>query len=311
MRNRIIVATAAIFVISGYLEANGPPIHGDTAFVVGIEGAGIRSFYQEMRMDRLLRDGEKIADPQDWNMIVRMVPFMLPYETIPNRLLIGFAVPYLDKRMEMTNAGQKIIFTNKGLGDTTFFSKYQFYQKDRQGGTTRITGKFGLKLPTGKNDARDETGTLLSTSLQLGSGSWDISGGIVATHLYQRWGINTNLVYNLNTEDGGFEAGDVFQYDISGTMRLLPFVYEEYPSPQLNLILELNGKIAVRNKQGGVSDINSGGHSWLFSPGLQFIGGRDWLIDVSYQLPLVQNLRGTQLGLSRTLTAGFLVYLRR
>jgi len=95
-------------------EANGPPIHGDTAFVVGIEGAGIRSFYQKMRMGKLLQDGNEVADPQGREMTVRMVPLMLPYEAIPNRLLIGFIVPYLDKRMESRIGGQRTTLTNRG-----------------------------------------------------------------------------------------------------------------------------------------------------------------------------------------------------
>jgi len=278
--------------------------------VVGIEGAGIRSFFQEMRMGRLLQDGKEVPDPQDRKMTVRMVPFMLPYEAVPNRLLLGFAVPYLDKRMESTSAGQRTAVTNRGLGDTTVFGKYQFYQEDRPGGTTRMTGKLGLKVPTGKDDARDTAGALLSPGLQLGSGSWDVSGGVVMTHLYQRWGVNTNLVYMLNNEAKNFEKGDALRYDVSGALRLLPWIYEEYPSPQFNLILELNGTFALKDRVRRASDPNSGGHTLLFSPGLQFMGGRDWLVDVSYQMPVVQALNGTQLGLDHTWTVGFLVYLR-
>lgn len=299
-----------MFAQTASLKANGPPIHGDTAFVVGIEGAGIRSFYQEIHMGKLLQNGSEIADPLNREMTVRMIPLMLPYEVIPNRLLVGIAVPYLDKRMEMTFGGERRVLTNRGLGDSTVFSKVQFYQKDRPGGTTRITGKLGLKIPTGKDDARDESGTLLAPALQLGSGSWDVPVGVVLTHLYQRWGINTNLVYQFNNEVKGFEKGDIFRYDLSGAMRLLPFVYEEYPSPQLNLIAELNGALAAKDKSGGIGDPNTGGHTLLFSPSLQFVGGRDWLIDISYQLPIAQNLNGTQLGLNHTWTIGFLLYLR-
>lgn len=278
--------------------------------MVGIEGAGISSFYQEMRMAKLLQNGSEITDPLNREMRVRMIPLMLPYEAIPNRLLIGLSVPYLDKRMEITVGNQRKVFTNRGMGDATLFSKVQFYQKDRRGGTTRMTGKLGLKVPTGKEDARDESGALLAPGLQLGSGSWDIPIGVVITHLYQLWGINTNLVYQINNESNGFEKGDMFRYDLSGSIRLLPIVYEEYPSPQLNLIAELNGTLAAKDRNHDITDPNTGGHTLLFSPGLQFIGGRDWLINISYQLPIVQNLNGSQLGLNQTWTVGFLLYLR-
>lgn len=307
-----LLAVLDIGLLPSALEANGPPIHGDTAFVVGIEGAGIRSVYQEKHLSKLLQDGKEIADPQAREMTIRMVGFMLPYEAIPNRLLVGFTMPYLDKRLEMTTSGgQRRAITNRGLGDFTPFAKYQFYQKDRAGGTTRMTAKLGLKLPTGKDDARDEAGALLPPSLQLGTGSWDVNGGVVLTHLYQRWGINTNLVYQLNNEAKGFKHGDAFRYDLSGAMRLLPVVYKEYPSPQLNLIMEFNGTVAAKNRDRDVVDPNSGGHTLLVSPGLQFMGGRDWLVDVSYQFPILQNLNGTQLGLNRTWTVGFLIYLRK
>ncbi|MBI3291426.1 MAG: transporter, partial [Elusimicrobia bacterium] len=262
-------ATLILAVFSpGWVEANGPPIHGDTAFVVGIEGAGVRSFYQERRMSKLLQDGVQVPDPQDRHMIVRMVPFMLPYEAIPNRLVVGLMVPYFDKRLERTISGQRAALTNRGLGDVTTFGKVQFYQHDRPGGTTRITGKLGLKLPTGKDDARDETGTLLPPSLQLGSGSWDVSPGMVLTHLYQRWGLNANAVYDFNTQANNFKRGDVLRYDLAGAMRLLPLTYERYPTPQLNLIVELNGVITRKDEVREVKDPNSGGHALLFSPGL-------------------------------------------
>lgn len=310
--SNLLFFTTAFFLFSlpAKLSANGPPIHGDTAFVVGIEGAGILSFFQEIRMNKLLQNGEEISDPQDREMRVRMVPLMIPYEAIPNRLLVGLALPYLDKRMEMTVGNERKVFTNRGLGDTTFFSKIQFYQKDRPGGTTRMTGKLGLKVPTGKDDARDESGALLASSLQLGSGSWDVPVGVVLTHLYQRWGINTNLVYQFNTKSNDFAKGDLFRYDLSAAMRLLPIVYEEYPTPQFNLIAELNGAISAKDKSHAVADPNTGGHTLLFSPGLQFIGGRSWLLNASYQLPIAQNLNGTQLVLNRTWTVGFLIYLR-
>jgi Putative MetA-pathway of phenol degradation len=61
-----------------------------------------------------------------------------------------------------------------GLGDAMVLVKYRFYRRDSQRGTTQASVTLGLKIPTGRTNLTDATGTLLPASLQPGSGSTDL-----------------------------------------------------------------------------------------------------------------------------------------
>lgn len=61
-----------------------------------------------------------------------------------------------------------------GLGDAMVVVKYRFYRRDSERGTTQAAITFGPKLPTGRTNLRDASGSLLPASLQPGSGSTDL-----------------------------------------------------------------------------------------------------------------------------------------
>jgi hypothetical protein len=61
-----------------------------------------------------------------------------------------------------------------GLGDSMVLVKYRFYRRDSPRGTTQASVTFGPKIPTGRTDLTDSTGTLLPAGLQPGSGSTDL-----------------------------------------------------------------------------------------------------------------------------------------
>ena len=51
--------------------------------------------------------------------------------------------------------------------------KYRFYRRDSPRGTTQASVTFGPKIPKGKTDLTDGSGSLLPASLQPGSGWTD------------------------------------------------------------------------------------------------------------------------------------------
>ncbi|MBI5747425.1 MAG: hypothetical protein HZA13_10545, partial [Nitrospirae bacterium] len=65
--------------------------------------------------------------------------------------------------------------------------------------------------------------------------------GTAFSYIPARWGLYTDLIYRITTEGSGFEFGDTLRYDLAVGYRLWPAIYETYPSPQINLFLELNG----------------------------------------------------------------------
>ena len=277
----------------GAAEANGPPIHTDTAFVTGLHGAAFRTFTEVV---------DKSAPGRDLRII--KIPLAVPFELIPNRFVVGGTIPYLDKEMEVTTPGGQTVMGDSGFGDLSLFAKYQVLQKDRPGGTTRLTLLGRVKLPTGQDDEKAPDGTPLPRSLQLGTGAVDYSGGAVVTSLKQRWGLNADLLYTEKTSDDGFRFGDSLRYDVAFAYRAYPKVYETYPSPQLNLFLEFNGESQEKNEMGGFTIPDSGGTTVFLSPGIQYMAGRTFLVESSIQVPVVENLNGNQLETDYTFLVG-------
>lgn len=274
--------------------AQGPPINTDTAIISGLEGAAVRSFFKYTEKSGALSGGKT------GRLSIVSVPIVVPYELLPNKLIIVGKIPYLVKKRKVEDGGTVERLSSRGFGDLSISTKYLIYQKDAFQQTTRAILIGGIKFPTGRDDKPG-----LPQSLQNGSGSFDYTGGFALTHVKGRLGINADLLYTFKTEANNFEFGDTLQYDLALGWRLIPAVYKTYPAKQLNLYLELNGIYSEKNDQDGVEVTDSGGNTLFLSPGIQFIPGRAFLVEASLQIPVAENLNGTQLETDYAFLIGF------
>ncbi len=266
---RLLAAQFSMMILISSALAQGPPINTDSPILLGVSGAGARSFVKVIK-----------KSSQDKDLTVTVSPVVIPYN-VSTRLLVGGVFPYFNKELE-TNAGS---MRSSGLGDTKLFAKYVVHQIDKRQETIRFVLKSSVTLPTGDEDAKPA----------LGDGTTDYSFGVVAGWIKPRVSFTTEGVYSLNTSRRGLNYGDSFAYNFALGYRLSPAVYERYPSPQVNVYLELNGLTTKRNELNGVNLESTGGTTLLLSPGIQYIGGRKWLVEGSIQFPIVENLNGSQL----------------
>lgn len=82
-------------------------------------------------------------------------------------------VPIVTNQFHFANRAANPGASGTGLGDAMLIVKCRFYRKDSKRGTTQASITFGPKLPTGRTDLTDPSGTLLPAGLQAGSGSTD------------------------------------------------------------------------------------------------------------------------------------------
>ena len=195
-----------------YTLAQGPPINTDSPILLGVSGAGARSFVKVIK-----------KSSQDKDLTVTVSPVVIPYN-VSTRLLVGGVFPYFNKDLD-TNAGS---MSSSGFGDTKLFAKYVVHQIDKRQETIRFVVKNSVTLPTGDEDAKPA----------LGDGTTDYSFGVVAGWIKPRVAFEAEGVYSLNTTRHGINYGDSFTYNFALGYRLSPAVYERYPSPQVNVYLE-------------------------------------------------------------------------
>lgn len=299
------IAGGWMLLSSATLLAQGPPIHTDTAFAGGLEGAAFRSFVFSVRRSGLQSAGRDVPDPLNREVVVYGVPILVPYEVLKDRLVVAGGVPVLRKRLQLTRQGRPRTLSTRGFGDAFVSSKLLLLRQDRDGRTTRVGATGIAKFPTGSDDETDEAGNPLPPGLQLGSGSVDFTLGGALTHERRRVGFNADLAYHFRTEADGFAFGDSLDYGLALGYRLWPSVSGGSSGRnRLNTYLELNGVTSQEDRQDGVRLPDTGGTLLYLSPGIQMIAG-NFILEASARLPVVQQLEGAQFQFHTGFTAGF------
>jgi hypothetical protein len=284
----LVIGLFLIQVFSSH--AQGPPIHTDTALITGFSSA-TRSFVQ------LIEKSGHLPGGNEAELSARMVPIMLPYQVVPNRLLLIGIIPHMDMDLRVKNVSP---LSNSGWGDFRLTAEYNIFQRDAPRLTHRAILIGGIKFATADSDKPG-----LSPSLQLGTGSTDYLLGMAASRIGHRLGLYTDLKYTFKTEGNDYEFGDTLNYDIAVGYRILPQVYETYPARQLNLFLEFNGLYAKKDRTAGSKVLDSGGNFLFLSPGIQWVPFKTALLEASVQVPLVDEPHGDQLETDYTYLIGF------
>ncbi len=240
----------------------------------------------------------------DRDRLVQGLTSVLCWAVDKDLMLFG-VLPYLDKRLESTVDGARRARSARGIADLRLFGRYTVFRKNFKGGLIRVSPFAGLEFPTGDDDDRDTFG-LLPASVQLGSGSWDPFGGLVATYQTLDFQVDAQLSYQANTEGDNFEFGDVARADASIQYRIWPRELGSGVPAFVYGVLEANLIHKGRNEAGGVANPNSGGTTVFMVPGLQYASKR-WVFEAAVQLPVFQDLNGSALEKDYVGRAGFRV----
>ena len=220
---------------------------------------------------------------------------------VTSKLALFGVVPVTFKELQ-TQEGKRHA---NGVGDARLVARFTVYKKDAVGKTYRIAPFIGVKAPTGDDTRTDELG-LLPASLQPGTGSWDVFGGLIATYASVDWNLDFQASYRANTRGGDFERGDVARADASFQYRLLPRELSRDDKGYVYGVLEANLVHSKRMRSNGIQDLNTGGTTLYLVPGLQY-ATRRWIAEVAVQFPVIQDLNGSALERDFTVLAGLRV----
>ncbi len=278
------------------LPAQALPFHTSTGITAGFNENAARHFAAFLGRSGLVQDGKSATDPMD-----RRIEGLA---LVSGAILGGFTplwtfraiVPWIRKEMKFTAPeGERTRFETSGIGDAILQTKWIFYRNDRPAATTRLGIQGRVKLPLGSTDARLPSGRTAPRGLQVGTGTWDFEPRLVFTDIERRWGFHGNAAWRFNGRDGGFDAGDTLLYALAAGFRFVPWVYESMRDRTLVAYLEVNGEVARRDRIDGRENPDSGGHVLFLAPALQWVVTPWLILEGSVQLPVVQDLNGTQL----------------
>lgn len=280
----ILVGTACLILLSVHIAA-AAPITFNTALPVAREELVFRL------QTKFLRSSD---DPSgaERDLIVWAIPVVAVYGVTGKLALFGI-LPVLDKEIELNTPLGRVSRGDSGIGDFTALARYIVWKKDQPGRTIRLAPFIALEMPSGDDNDGDRLGRL-PQPLQLGSGSWDPSAGLVLTRQDLSRQIDASLSYKFNTSANNFEFGDVGRFDLSYQHRIWPATLSSGVPGFLYGVLESNLAWQGKNEVNEMEDDNSGGVAWYLAPGIQYVTKRT-VAEFAVQVPVVQNLNGSGL----------------
>jgi len=186
-----------------------------------------------------------------------------------------------------------------GLADVRVLGRYQFAPR-QEGDRHNVWGvNFGLKLPTGKIDERNDQGQLAERSLQPGSRSTDALLGVYYSQNLPLRNLSwfTQALYQDSVkEKDNYKPGAKFGADLG--MR-----YEA--AERVGLMLQLN--YLHRGKDGGSEadqPDDTGGEFLYLSPGASWNLTKALQLYGFVQLPVYQKVNGVQIVADYALVVG-------
>src|SRR5262249_45747186 len=178
-----------------------------------------------------------------------------------------------------------------GWGNVTLWGKYRFFRTLETWGDRQAAVRFGLELPTGRKDAPTEAALPLPEFVrqQLTPISGGLSSHVDASYSQARgrfvYGASVEGI--VRSERSGFRLGHEVRVNTDLEYVLLPLKYRS-PTKELFLIFESTYVHRTHGRAGGsvVSDTNANG--FYVAPALQYVPTARFLIEVSYQVPVIE-----------------------
>ena len=181
------------------------------------------------------------------------------------------------------------------LGDVRVLGQFQLSTHDNPANSYGVIG--GVKLPTGKTNIDNRDGEDAERTLQPGTGTTDIIVGA-----YYRQALDTRsgvfaqvLAQSAVNSDDHFKPGESLVMDVG---------YHFAATERVGLNAQLNYLVKWRDAGAQAEPAESGLRALFFSPGINYALTPSTQVYGFVQLPLYQNVNGTQLTADSALTAG-------
>lgn len=242
-------------------------------------------FIQRYRYDDVAGSGR--------NVHIGVLGNVLAYGATGKLTLFAVAPWYLDKTLKASTPMGRVQRTDSGIGDTRLFARYTVFEDDGPGTSLRVAPIFGVIAPTGSSHGADRFGRL-PRPFQNGTGAWGGLAGVITTYQTLAWEFDADVTYQATGTHDGHRAGALSQVDGSFQYRLWPRQLGAGVPRFLYGVLETNVVHIGHDRLNGLDAPDSGGTQWFVSPGLQLVT-KNYVLEASVQLPIMQNMNGNAL----------------
>ena len=179
-----------------------------------------------------------------------------------------------------------------GLGNLTLWGKYRFFRSVKTYGDRQAALRAGLELPTGKNESPTQSQVnapeFVRQQLSPISGGLSPHFDVSFSQAGGRFIVGGDVEAVVRTERDGFRMGHEVRVSTDSEYVLLPRKYEA-PGNELFLILET---VFVHRSSGRLNSVKvagSGATEYYLAPGLQYAAAPQFVIEGSFQFPVIRN----------------------
>jgi len=212
---------------------------------------------------------------------------------VTDRLTVSLSVPF--EIVHGFKAGEfdgvnpaEVVTANSisGFGDATLLGKYRLLDNP-----VELAVLGGLKIPTGKTTERTDDGELLEPDHQPGSGSWDPLLGVAVARQFETFTLGASVLYRITTRGRhDFTPGQQVIFAVKGELQLLGLG----TFPRLYGSLELSEQFTAKDKEGTVTNHDTGGSIIGLGFGLRLRATEKLTFGGTVTIPLYQGLYGEQ-----------------
>jgi hypothetical protein len=179
-----------------------------------------------------------------------------------------------------------------GLGNITLWGKYRFFRTVKTYGDRQAAVRFGLELPTGKKTAPSESEVnapaFVRQQLTPISGGLSPHFDLAFSQAGGRVIFGGNAEGILRFERDGFRMGHELRVSTDLEYVLLPRNYDA-PGKELFVILETTFVHRGVGRLNGLEVQGSKSTEYYLAPGLQYAAAPQFVIEGSYQFPIIRN----------------------
>ncbi len=219
-----------------------------------------------------------------------------------DRQVLNFAVSYTPSprvQLEVEIPITRISFDDSvasgsgvGLGNITLWSKYRFFRKVKTYGDRQAAIRFGLELPTGESDApaqsRVNAPEFVRQQLTPINGGLSPHFDVSFSQAGGRFIFGGNIEGIVRSQRHGFRMGHEIRINTDSEYVLLPRKYDA-PGGELFIILETTFVHRGHGRLENASVSGSNSTEYYLAPGLQYAAAPQFVIEGSYQFPVVRN----------------------
>jgi hypothetical protein len=194
-----------------------------------------------------------------------------------------------------------------GLGNITLWGKYRFFRTVKTYGDRQAAVRFGLEMPTGGKSApsaqRVNAPSFVRQQLTPVNGGLSPHFDVAFSQAGGRVIFGGNAEGILRSERAGYRVGHEVRVNTDTEYVLLP---RHYPTPgkELFAILETTFVHRGTGRVGGNTVAGSNSTEFYLAPGLQYAAAPQFVIEGSYQFPLVRNTGAQVLRTDRSILLG-------